>query len=40
MKTLYASNEDNLLESFEVLTAEELNLVKGGKSRDFDMIVE
>ncbi len=40
MKTLFANNENNLFESFEVLTAEELNMVKGGKSKDFDMIVE
>jgi len=40
MKTLFANNEKNLFESFEMLTAEELNQVKGGKSRDCDMYAE
>ncbi|MGD9931525.1 MAG: ComC/BlpC family leader-containing pheromone/bacteriocin [Mangrovibacterium sp.] len=40
MKTLFANNEKNLFESFEILTKEELNEVKGGISRDLDMYVE
>ena len=40
MKTLFVCSENNLFESFEVLTAQESNLIKGGKSRDCDMIVE
>jgi len=40
MKTLFANNENNLFEAFEILTAEELNKVKGGKSRDADMIAD
>ena len=36
MKTLFANNETKYFDSFsfEVLTAEELSLVKGGKSAD------
>ena len=36
MKTLFANNETNNLEnfSFDVLTVEELALIKGGKSDD------
>lgn len=40
MKTLFANNEKNIFESFEVLTKEELNEVKGGISRDMDVYVE
>ncbi|WP_159519984.1 ComC/BlpC family leader-containing pheromone/bacteriocin [Sunxiuqinia indica] len=40
MKTLFANNENNIFDSFETLTKEELNEVKGGVSRDLDMIVE
>ena len=40
MKTLFANNEKNIFESFEILTVEELKQVKGGKSRDCDMLVE
>ena len=38
MKTLFANNENNLFDSFEILTKEELNQVKGGASRDLDVI--
>jgi bacteriocin-like protein len=40
MKTLFANN--NIFEAFEILTAEELNHVKGGdgRGRDGDMPVE
>ena len=34
MKTLFANNETFDSFSFDVLTAEELALVKGGKSQD------
>lgn len=34
MKTLFANNETFESFSFDVLTAEELALVKGGKSQD------
>ena len=37
MKTLFANNENNIFDSFEVLTKEELNEVKGGASRDLDV---
>ena len=40
MKTLFANNEKNIFDSFEVLTKEELNSVKGGISRDIDVYVE
>ena len=40
MKTLFANNEKNIFDSFEVLTKEELNEVKGGISRDMDIYVE
>ncbi len=40
MKTLFANNEKNIFESFETLTKEELNEVKGGISRDLDVYVE
>ncbi|WP_430973526.1 ComC/BlpC family leader-containing pheromone/bacteriocin [Sunxiuqinia rutila] len=40
MKTLFANNENNIFDSFETLTKEELNEVKGGRGRDLDMIVE
>ena len=40
MKTLFANNEKNFFESFEILTAQELNNIKGGKSRDLDTYVE
>jgi|GEM_PF-3401124 bacteriocin-like protein len=40
MKTLFANNENNIFDSFETLTKEELNEVKGGVSRDYDFIVE
>jgi bacteriocin-like protein len=36
MKTLFANNENNLFDSFEILTKEELNQVKGGAVRDMD----
>lgn len=39
MKTLFANNDKNIFDSFEVLTKEELNEVKGGISRDADVIV-
>ncbi|MGV8094801.1 MAG: bacteriocin [Mangrovibacterium sp.] len=40
MKTLFANN--NIFEAFEILTAQELNEVKGGidRGRDGDMPVE
>ncbi len=40
MKTLFANN--NIFEAFEILTAEELNHIKGGddRGRDGDMPVE
>ena len=38
MKTLFANNENNLFDSFEILTKEELNQVKGGGGRDMDAI--
>jgi bacteriocin-like protein len=37
MKTLFANNENNLFDSFEILTKEELNTIKGGISRDCDV---
>jgi len=37
MKTLFANNEKNIFDSFELLTKDELNEVKGGISRDMDM---
>jgi bacteriocin-like protein len=40
MKTVFANNEKNIFSSFEVLTKEELNEVKGGISRDMDIYVE
>jgi bacteriocin-like protein len=40
MKTLFANNENNLFEAFEILTTEELNQVKGGRGRDADMIAD
>ena len=40
MKTLFANNEKNIFDSFEVLTKEELNEVKGGLGRDLDIIPE
>lgn len=40
MKTLFANNEKNIFDSFEVLTKEELNEVKGGISRDLDLYIE
>ena len=36
MKTLFANNEKNIFDSFELLTKEELNEVKGGIGRDCD----
>ena len=39
MKTLFANNENNTFGSFEILTKEELSYVKGGISRDCDLIV-
>jgi bacteriocin-like protein len=36
MKTLFANNENNIFDSFEILTKEELNQVKGGAVRDMD----
>ncbi len=39
MKTLFANNEKNIFDSFEVLTKEELNEVKGGISRDCDSYI-
>ncbi len=39
MKTLFANNEKNIFDSFEVLTKEELNEVKGGISRDLDSYI-
>ena len=39
MKTLFANNENNIFDSIEILTKEELNQVKGGISRDCDLIV-
>lgn len=42
MKTLFASN--NIFEAFEILTAQELNLIKGGdgggRGHDGDVPVE
>ena len=38
MKTLFANNEKNIFDSFEILTTEELNEVKGGVSRDADIV--
>ncbi len=38
MKTLFANNENNIFDAFEILTKEELNEVKGGISRDKDLI--
>ncbi|MHA7108664.1 ComC/BlpC family leader-containing pheromone/bacteriocin [Sunxiuqinia elliptica] len=40
MKTLFANNENNIFDSFEILTKEELNKVKGGRGRDLDLIVD
>jgi len=40
MKTLFANNEKNIFDSFEVLTKNELNEVKGGISKDVDVYVE
>ncbi|WP_372773375.1 bacteriocin [Mangrovibacterium sp.] len=40
MKTLSANNQKNIFDSFELLTKEELNEVKGGISRDMDIYVE
>ena len=40
MKTLFANNENNIFDSFEILTKEELNKVKGGGMRDLDTFVE
>jgi bacteriocin-like protein len=40
MKTVFANNEKNIFGSFEVLTKEELNEVRGGISRDVDLYVE
>ena len=40
MKTLFANNDKNIFDSFEVLTKEELNEVKGGIARDADVYVE
>ena len=40
MKTLFANNEKNIFDSFEVLTENELSEVKGGISRDMDVYVE
>jgi len=39
MKTLFANNETKIFDAFEILTKEELNEVKGGGSRDNDLIV-
>jgi len=38
MKTLFANNEKNIFDSFEILTKEELNEVKGGMTRDLDVL--
>ena len=40
MKTLFANNEKNIFDSFEILTKEELNEVKGGARRDIDSFIE
>ena len=43
MKTLFANNETNIFDSFEILTKEQLSEVKGsgpGSSRDCDDIIE
>ena len=40
MKTLFANNENNIFDLFKILTKEELNQVKGGVSRDLDLVVE
>ncbi len=40
MKTLFANNENNIFDSFEILTKKELNEVKGGRGRDLDLIVD
>ena len=40
MKTLFANNQDNVFNSFEILTKEELSEVKGGARRDMDTFVE
>lgn len=40
MKTLFANNENNIFDSFDILTKEELSEVKGGKSRDFDCVAD
>ncbi len=40
MKTLFANNENNIFDSFEILTKEELSEVKGGGRRDMDSFVE
>ena len=37
MKTLVANNQNNIFDSFEILTKEELNQVKGGRERGRDM---
>ncbi len=38
MKTLFANNEKNIFDSFEILTKEELGLVRGGgDGRDRDV---
>lgn len=39
MKTLFANNDNNIFDAFEFLTKEELNEIKGGASRDCDVIV-
>lgn len=40
MKTLFANNENNIFDSFEILTKEELSEVKGGGHRDLDSFIE
>jgi len=40
MKTLFANNDKNIFDSFDILTKEELNEIKGGISRDLDVYVE
>ncbi len=40
MKTLFANNENNIFDSFEILTKEELSELKGGSRRDLDHFVE
>lgn len=40
MKTLFANNENNIFDSFEILTKEELSEVKGGRGRDMNTFIE